>query len=259
MPEIAAMGDIHVGHPAAVWPDSYVTKRDIIIKASPTQQVMLGYWNDFWKNHAKNADYVINLAESIEGYNRKENARDLVTANLDEQCGAFVQLIKPYIKGRKYLSVSGSQYHGSRDMDVEAYIAGILGGQFLGTIANLELKGTGKLIQVSHKAGSAMLYKVTMLARKSLYMSAIKNKLKFDPDLMMWAHDHQYFMMGTPTRTLVMLPSWKFWHPIKDASKYEYTQPTIGGVIIKIPKKGAIQVEPWTYPLEHIYDAVREV
>ena len=252
---IAIVADVQVGHQAALWPDGYKNH-----SLTPAQKVLMSYWKDYWTSKdVKNAEYVINLAESIEGNNRKEAGRSLVDVNLNHQKDAFVELLRPYVKGKKYFGLEGSAYHTSLDYNVEEQIAKDLGGEFLGAIANLKFK-TGHVIWATHKGGDAMLYRSTMLDRNSLYFSAIKTKLGEDPDLILYGHHHKSFRVDTETRINIIAPSWKFWHPIKGAAKFAYTQPTIGGLIFKLPKnKGQIEVIKKFYPLEHIYSALREV
>jgi hypothetical protein len=247
MPNIIVISDIHVGHPAAVWPKQYKTAQDNIILPNKAQKVMLDYWNDFFgQPDAKSAEYILNLDESVEGYNKKEHGRDIMTTNLNEQIGAFNQLLEPHIKGRKYICVDGSRYHGSEDTSIAEIICKGFNGEYFGALANWEVKGTGKIIHATHKASGAMLYKATALDRRSLYMSA---------DVMLSGHIHQYFRVDTMTRINITAPCWKWWHPIKTAESYPFSQPSVGGLIIKVSKKFC-EVDKYLYPLEHVYDAL---
>ena len=258
---VALVSDVHVGHVAAMWPEKFMFGKGQSINLAKHQKYMLNYWHDFWtKSEAKDADYVINLAESIEGGNRKEVGRSLLTADIDIQCDAFVALIKPYIEGKKYFSVSGSGYHDSLDTDVESRIATDLKGKFSGVIANLKFKKTGHVIWATHSAGNAMMYRSTMLDRNSLFFSAIKSRLEDDPDIIVYGHHHKHFRVDTESRINLICPTWKMWHPIKGAAKFAYTQPTLGGLILKLPKKRKqIDVIKKFYPLEHLYSALVEV
>lgn len=252
---ISVVSDVQVGHEAALWPDGF--KNHILY---PWQEKLMEYWYDFWTcDYAKDSEYVINLAESIEGNNRKENGINLVDVNLNHQKDAFVKLLSPYIKGKKYIGLNGSKYHTSIDYNVEEQIAKDLDGEFMGDIANMKFP-TGHVVWATHKAGDAMLYKSTMLDRNSLYFSAIKSKLDDDIDLALYGHHHQLFGTETATRRSIIAPAWKFWHPIKGASKFPYTQPTIGGIFIILPKKREqLEIKKKTYKLEHIYSAIRKM
>ncbi len=256
MPEIAVISDIHVAHPAAVWPKSFTTDKGNIILPNEAQRVMLQYWQDFFSRpDVKSAEYILNLDESIEGYNKKEHGKDIMISDLSEQEKAFVQLLFPYAEGKKYLGVDGSGYHGSEDTSVAKRICKEFKGKYCGNIINWEVKGTGRIIHATHKASSAMLYKATALDRRSLYMSAAKSKVGMDPDIMISGHIHQYFRVDTMTRINITCPCWKYWHPIKTAESYPFSQPSIGGVVLKVSKKH-VEADKYLYPLEHVYDAV---
>jgi len=253
---VAVVADVQVGHEAALWPDGFLNHIN-----HKWQKVLMQYWEDCWScEDARNAEFVINLAESIEGNNRKDAGRHLVDVNLNHQKDAFVDLIKDYAKDRKYIGVDGSAYHNGLDYNVEEEIAKDVGGEFYGSIANLKFKKTGHVIFATHKAGDAFIYKAQMLDRSSLYFSAIKSKLEEDPDMLLYGHHHQYFRTDTVSRINVIAPTWKFWHPIKGAAKFPQTQPTIGSIFLKLPdNRGQIEIVKKTYKLEHIYSAIREV
>jgi hypothetical protein len=255
------VADVQVGHVAALWPENFEINKGMVYKLAGHQKILLEYWKNFWRSpEVRESEYVLNLAESIEGKNRKEYGKSLITPDIDIQCDAFVSLIKPYIKDKKYFGLKGSGYHDSEDTDVEKRIAENLGGEWMGDIANLKIKKTGHIIWATHKGGDAMLYRSTMLDRNSLYFSAIKTKLEEDPDIILYGHHHKCFRVDTETRINIIAPSWCFWHPIKGAAKFPYTQPTIGGLILKLPKRrGQIEVIKKFYPLEHIYSALCNV
>lgn len=257
---IAVVADVQVGHEAALWPPAFEFGKGQTVLLAPHQKTLLQYWHDYWTcEDVRNAEYVINLAESIEGKNKKEYGRSLITPNIDVQCDAFVDLIKKHVHGKKYFGLEGSGYHTSEDTDAEAHIASLLGGNFKGSIANLKFK-TGHVIFCTHKAGNAMLYRSTMLDRNSLYFSAIKSRIHDDPDILLYGHHHKHFRVDTETRISLIAPTWKLWHPIKGADKFAYTQPTIGGIIIKLPdNRGQAEIIKKFYPLEHLYSALEEV
>jgi hypothetical protein len=263
---VAIVADVQTGHEAALWPPDYVLANNTSINISPAQEVLLEYWHDFWTQpDVKDAEYVIHLAEPIEGNNKKNYGRSLVTPDLDEQTGAHVHLIKPYLKDKKIFLVKGSRYHSALETDVEKTIADRLTqegfiAEYCGDIANLKIGKTGHIIWATHKGGDAMLYRSTMLDRNSLYFSAIKSKLKEDMDVIIYGHHHMFFRVDTPSRINLIAPTWKFWHPIKGAAKFPYTQPTIGGLCLHLkPNRGSIHIEKHFYPLQHIYSALRNV
>lgn len=124
MPVVACIADIHIGHRAAMWPENYTDVDGKTLVPSKPQKLLNQYWHDFWTSpEAKDAEFVLNLAESLEGNNRKEYGRSLVEPDLDLQANAFVHCLAPYIQGKRYISLTGSGYHGSLDSQVETGIA----------------------------------------------------------------------------------------------------------------------------------------
>jgi predicted phosphodiesterase len=258
---IAVVADVQVGHEAALWPKGFEYNKGNVLKLAKHQEILLQYWKDYWTSpEVKDAEYVIDLGECIEGKNKKEYGRALITPNIDVQCNAYVSLIKPYLSGKKYYTLTASGYHDSEDTDTASRIATQLEGTYCGVIANLKIKKTGHVIWATHKGGNAMLYRSTMLDRNSLYFSAIKSRLEEDPDVILYGHHHKHFRVDTESRINLIAPTWKLWHPIKGADKFPYTQPTLGGIVLQLPKKkGQIHVIKKFYPLEHLYSALREV
>lgn len=260
---VTCIGDVHVGHPAAVWPKGYETDKGNPIGQNKAQEKLFSYWESFWAHPlVRQAEYVVNLSESIEGNNRKEMGMDLMSANADIQVDAFVKLMAPHLEGRTYISVAGSDYHGLQGYRIEKIIADRLRTEskarqviYGGHLMRWKHRPSGKYFVLTHKISGAMLYKVTAMDRWSLYLSAIKSKIG-DPDVVVCAHHHQYFAEKTPSRLLVQLPTWKAWHPIKDSSRYPMTQPTIGGVVIRIEEDGYVGDRLIKFPTEHVFDAV---
>jgi calcineurin-like phosphoesterase family protein len=258
---VAVVADVQVGHEAALWPKGFVLNKGNQYKLANHQKILLQYWKDYWTSpEVRDAEYVIDLGECIEGNNRKENGRALLTPNIDIQCDAYVELIRKYVAGKKIFGVTASGYHDSTDTDTAKRIQEELNGTYCGVIANLKIKKTGHVIWATHKGGDAMLYRSTMLDRNSLYFSAIKGRLEEDPDLILYGHHHKHFRVDTETRINLIAPTWKLWHPIKGAAKFPYTQPTLGGIVLKLPnKRKQIEVVKKFYPLEHLYSALREI
>lgn len=261
---ITVISDVHVGHSHAPWPDNFELESGNIVKPNKVQYYLNEYWKDFWSRpEVKQSQYIINMEESIEGYSPREHGpQDLMTVDLNEQVRAFKALIDPYIKDKIYLCVEGSQYHGSQDNRMAQMVMNALECKkkvYFGSLGNWKHRPTGAHFILTHKISSAMLYKVTALDRWSLYLSAIKSKIGFDPDCVISGHHHTFFAEMTPSRLLIQCPSWKLWHPIKDASRYVYSQPTIGGITLQVDKDKNITVKRHFYPLKHLSDAMLQI
>ena len=65
---LTVISDLHVGHPAAIWPREYITPKGNVISANRAQLILLNFWEDFWSQpEVRDSEVIINLAESIEG------------------------------------------------------------------------------------------------------------------------------------------------------------------------------------------------
>lgn len=264
---ITVIQDIHVGHPGAVWPDGFESKSGNVIDLNSVQEYLLTCWNNFFSQpEVKRSKYVLNLAESIEGNNRKEMGVGLMTADINAQVKAFAELLSPHLKDKTYISVSGSEYHGLQGWKIEELVTKHIkelqpkcNVHFAGDLMRWVHKPTGYKFFLVHKIGNAIQYKVSQMDKWSLYMSAIKNYIDYDPDFILTAHNHQFFQETTKSRIIVQGPCWKMWHPIIDASRYVYTQPSIGGYVIALESNKRKQVIPFLYPIKHLFDKVAEL
>lgn len=260
---IIVLSDCHVGHRAAPWPEEFIVpETGHKIGASPEQKILLQYIDDFFsQEESRDAEIVINLAESIEGPSPKDQGRDLMTPEIDFQADAWMQVFGAKINGRQYYSVHGHQYHDSENLYIEDIIARRIGGTFCGQIANLKI--AGKIINAAHDPGGAMIYMATMLDRQSLFADALENpgpggKIPYHIDCIARAHRHRFAMVQDESRPVFINPCWCFWHPIRKygARNYFRSQPSIGATVLEIGSR--IWVKPFLYPVQPIYDKLIE-
>jgi hypothetical protein len=256
---------MHVGHRVGLWPEALELSDGVVITPSNAQLQLLEYWKDFWAGDAAEADTVALLGDLTEGKNRLEGGAGLMVSEMDPQKDAAVKLLKPYTKGKRVISVIGSKYHSSSDSETDTAVVNDLNGTDYGVIKNLRVKGPDRIVNISHVAGDALIYKSTQIDRDSLFFDAIEgsfdySKLNFHVDLYIRGHWHWYLHMENESRHLVLVPCWKFWHPFrrKGGKNYAKTQPTIGAVVVDIGRDH-ILVKKHTYPLINVYDALEEV
>lgn len=254
---IAAFADTHIGHPAALSLPQIALPQGNILDCNPYQRQIISYWEEF-KYEARNCDYILNLADTTEGINRKEYGADILMCDLNIQTSVAIDIVKDFVADRLYLSVIGSGYHGSLDTNVEKKIADAMpNSHFFGLIGWWKVKGTDKTLFVAHDLGSTM-YKGTALDRHRIYSDAMSDHLN-KADLILGAHGHKYFEISTGYTRAAYLPCWKAWHPIKafGAKGYFIHYPKLGGCIINIGKR--ITIEPITFPPIRVFDKVIEV
>lgn len=254
----AFVSDLHTGSRSAVWVKLYNE-----LLASPGQLQLLESLKDFQdKCKSAGVEAVGLLGDLIEGNNRKEMSLGLVTADLNEQMDVAVDLLRPfYSQGEKCFGVCGTGYHRSLDTATEKYIIERLGGQYFGGIANREVTGTGKNFAMMHGEGGSLIYGATKLHRDQFerLQSVARGKM-VKPDIILTGHLHNFIRVDSCETISVQLPCWKAFEDSKIFRRSPgKMQSDIGGVIVKFPKNGKIEVQEHLYPLPHIFDMVEGI
>ncbi len=258
---IAFISDLHVGSSYGLFPKGIETPQGNEIKLNKGQEKLLEYWNEFWSKADRwDVDTVIDCGDSCSGLNRKEFGVNLMASDLEVQKDAYVSLIKPHVKGRQYINITGSGYHQSLDTKIQKDIAKRLGGKFYGAIANIHPVKTSRIINISHGVGGAFVYRSTALDREGLFQLASTALGKIPKvDIVVRGHLHSFIHLHMPSQHLIQLPCWVAYEPNKIMLKsYGKLQPDIGAVILFIDEEDRVDIHHYLYPLIHIDDFVRE-
>lgn len=260
---IAFISDCHIGSLYAVFPEGIKTPQGNELKINVGQKVILDYWNYFWKKCDEfSVDTIIDLADNIEGNNKKEFGANLITSDLEIQKTAYVELLKPHIKRRQYITITGSGYHQSLDTKIQKDIAKRLGGKFYGAVANIHPVGTNRTINIAHGEGGAFVYRATAMDREGLFQLAATAQGKIPKvDVVVRGHLHSFCHLHMPKQHLIQLPCWKAYDPNKITLKsYGKMQPDIGGCILFIDEENRIDIHHYLLnPIPHIDDFVRDI
>jgi hypothetical protein len=182
-----------------------------------------------------------------------------LTADLSEQIEACVELLGPLCGERKVVAVSGTKYHQSLDVKLHKVIAEKLGGECLGLLGNVKLKGTNITARLLHGDSAASIYRSTVMDRELLFQRAAE-ALKKAPkvDITIAGHWHWYAYLELADKRWLQVPGWITWFPWKGTS-YARMQPDIGGVVILIDENDRIEVRPILFPAVHIADKLEKV
>lgn len=261
--KVVAVADMHTGSRFALWPTGFKTTEgnDLSAQMSTGQKRLLKYWREFVKicNEEYKPDTVFLLGDLVQGTHRAEFGRELLTADLNEQIEACVELLGPLCKEKKVVAVSGTKYHQSLDMRLHKIIAEKLGGEYLGLLGNVKLKGTNVVARLLHGDSSASIYRSTVMDRELLFQRAAET-LKKAPrvNITLAGHWHWYAHLELSDRHWVQVPGWMTWFPWK-GTNYARMQPDIGGVVVLIDDRDRIEVHPILFPTVHIADQLGEV
>lgn len=259
---IALISDTHISSKYALFPNSYIDDKGVEYRANAGQKKIYGYWQNFCGvcDELK-VDTVIHLGDALHGTNRKEFGRNLMFTDLEIQKDVAVMLLKQIVKRRKFFIVSGTGYHQSLDSKVHKSIAERLNGTFLGALANLRLKPSNRVMNVTHGTSGAVIYRSTILDRGGHFILQAQALGKLPKiDIIVSGHLHNFIHIHFAQQHLIQLPCWMAWEESKPYLKYYgKMQPDIGGVILMIDDKDRILVWHYLYPLPHISDMIREV
>lgn len=207
----------HVGGSGALWPESHETVDGQTLLPSKEQLTIKQYWDDFVSREIKAADTVILLGDMVQGLNRKSCGHGLMISDLGEQVAAAVSLLKPVCEGRKVFSITGSAYHDSMDTSLDMAICKQLGGTFYGGLRTVDVKGTGKVLNICHGGASPTMYKATHEDRESMLLDAAigAGNIRHPIDIIVRGHWHYYQALELGHRTLVRVPGWQAWYDAK--------------------------------------------
>lgn len=234
---LAFISDTHIGSRYALFPDEFTTDEGNKIIISDPQKQILDYWQEFQRAcDYWGVDTVFHLGDALHGLNVKERGEGLMVSDLNDQMEACKILLKPLIKGRQFIVVSGSGYHESVDTKIHKTLAKELKGYYAGLIKNIKLKDTNRTINIAHGTGGSFVYMSTNLDREGLFIKVAEAHNKLPKiDAMFRGHIHLFEHIHLPQIHLVQLPCWVAFQPMKlTVQLYGKKQPDVGGVILLI-------------------------
>lgn len=253
MKTILLISDLHVGSVFAVFPKGYKTRHQNLITLNPVQNELYEIWEQMSEDVQKDDyDYVFLLGDLIDGLNKKGAGRERIVNNLNEQMDAAIRLLRPLCKRKEIVGITSSPYHNSGDYEVDREICKELRGHFLGTIANVRIKNTNKVINIGHGSGGSPIYAGTK-ASKDILLALSSERLKKTPDadIICRAHQHSYLHLESLGKHMIWNPCWE--GPRLNTysmGNYHRYQSDIGVVKIEI-SDDEINVIPFLYTLTH--------
>jgi len=262
---IGFLADLHTGSPYAPWPENFVIEPGFTIEPSDGQRTLNGYIKRAAEIFDKEkVDTVFLLGDMNDGGNRKEFARDRMTADLNQQVRASIMMLSPLCEGRKVYGVHGTGYHDSLDMKSEKYLIEELakigaGGRYWGPFKNAKVNGS--VVNVSHGEGGALIYRATKSDRELLHALAgeAAGKIKDHVDLFARAHLHFYGYLDNGVNRYLAVPCFTDWIPYKFSLKLYGRQPDIGFVIAIFDGPGEITIKRYLFELPGIAQIAEEV
>lgn len=249
---ILLVGDTHVGSEWALFPEDFETEGHNKILLNTQQKEILEAWKKMQEDLCGVYDTVFLMGDLANGLSKKDFGKHQIISDLNEQVKATVQLLQPLCEGKQVLGISGSSYHKSADYEIDKHICDALKGQFLGTVANLKIKGTEVTINIGHGGGSAPVYLGTKMT-KELLQALASSALKKIPDVQIVcrAHHHTYAYMNIIGKHFIINPCWEGARRDTYSSPHYFRfQPDIGVTLITIHGDD-VMVKPFLYNLNY--------
>ncbi len=260
---IAFISDLHVGSRYAICPDEFVTAEGQVVRPSAGQTVL----NDHFRAFAKKCDElgvdtVVVNGDALHGQNVQEQGVGLSTSNMDEQVDMGVTVLRPLVKNRKLLMLSGSGYHKSvRGMNPEKCVCDKLEGTWLGPLANVQFKPSKRVFNILHGYSGSAIYREMILAREGFFMKWAQGSEKLPKvDLLIRGHLHNFIHIHENDMHLLQLPCWVAFEPSKITLRlYGKMQPDIGGVVVILDEENRIIVHHYLYDCPQIAGEIQEL
>lgn len=262
MRRILIIGDIHCGAVTGLWHPEYKTRHQNTIKLNPLQEEIYEKWELMKEEVRKGNGYdtLFLMGDLIDGLNRKSFGKERMVSDLNEQVGCVLKLLRPLSKGKEVFGICGSGYHSSLDYEVDRRICHELHGQYGGPIANVRLRGTNKIVNISHGSGFPAQYIGSKMS-KEILLSIMSAKLEKTPeiDILIRGHFHEYAYLEMLNKHFILNPAWEGTRlNLHSSPNYLRFQPTIGCVKLEIDND-IVNVIPFIYPIKHELKNIRVI
>jgi len=163
--QILNIFDLHVGSQSALWHPDFVGNDGNKYKLNPLQEELYDIYCKIPED-VEEYDTVFLGSDLINGTNRASSGKHQMTTDLNEQMRCVLELLKPLIlPGTKVIGISGSNYHGSLDYDIDRAITDYFDGRFYGAFGHFRLKQTSLNFLLTHGTGFPPIYLHTYSSR----------------------------------------------------------------------------------------------
>lgn len=246
--KILLLSDLHLGSKWALWPPNFTVKnpRTDMIEPIPQNTVGKTIWAHWLKMLAslkqEKPDCIILNGDLIEGAQRKEGGRGLITPEIFQQTAACIKVLKTLPKVPMYFT-AGTDYHQLPDgISADLFIAEAMGGEFGD---ELVIEECGIRIFSRHVIGmsqSTWQYQTTAPAREQMLLYINQASEKYGKiDVAVFSHRHQFVAAQFRSGLAVVTPCWQG-KTVFAVKKGIISPPQLGWVslIIDGPKRIAI-------------------
>lgn len=251
---IRVVSDLHVGSSVGLWPPGMVDDDGRKYPQNKWQRYLWRCWVHLWTN-APAPDLVVANGDLIDGPDRRGSySSGSVTASLDLQQLALVEVLRLATKPGRWYCIRGTAYHEPDRLGLVAELLGARKTRAAELVPQeLYYRRYGHTIEFRHHpSGHATLYRGTSLNREivRVILAAYRRKAP-DARLVVTSHEHQYGMLQDCETTAVSTPAWQLRSPYAHRMGKRYL-PDIGAVDILLQPDEVPWVEPRLYDLPQL-------
>lgn len=243
-------GDTHCGHLGGLCPPGWRLTDEqcdaIGIKWNVIQEKA---WEFFMGCTKGKYDGALFMGDAIDGKERKQGSRQLITTDRNEQIEIFLKCVQ-HIKAANKAMVYGTGYHVGDDERFEKQAA----EKWCADIRDIqEIEVYGKLIRARHHIGRT----ATPVGGDIALRKAMVNELVWErdhgirpADFYFWGHTHYYRKLEDAKWCATIVPALQAWT--------EFGQNRCGGVIhfgtldFEIFEDGTFHIEPHLMELKNV-------
>ncbi len=248
MNRILLLSDLHVGSKWGLWPPNFRAKsaRTDEIEEIPQNDVNKAIW-DHWQAMLKQIrkekpECIILNGDLIEGLQKREYGRGLMTPELSQQVAACIKVLKTLPKVPTYFT-AGTDYHQYLNGEsTDIHIANEFNAQFGD---ELIVEECGIRLFCRHAIGmsqSTWQYMTTAPARDQMLLYLNQSAQKYGRvDVAVFSHRHQFVAAQFASGIALVTPCWQG-KTVFAVKKGIISPPHIGWVTLHIdnPKRIAI-------------------
>lgn len=248
MKKILLLSDLHVGSKYGLWPPGFkaINPRNDEREEIPQNAANKAIWMHWLKMLAEmrneRPDCIILNGDLIEGPQRREGGRGLMTPDLPVQLAACLKVLRTLPRGIPLYFTAGTDYHQIEGMNADLWIAEQMGGEYGD---ELIIEECGIRIFARHSIGisqSTWQYQTTAPAREQMLLYINQASEKYGRiDVAVFSHRHQFVAAQFRSGLAVVTPCWQG-KTVFAVKKGIISPPQIGWVslIIDNPKRIAV-------------------
>jgi len=246
---ILLLSDLHCGSKWGLWPTNFSAEsaRTGEIEPYPQNAAGVAIW-EHWLRMLKalkkeRPDCIILNGDLVEGIQKREYGRGLITPEISIQKKACLKILKTLPKVPMYFT-QGTDYHENLDgLPVEREIAEDLGGIFGD---ELIIEECGIRLFVRHAIGisqSTWQYMTTAPARDQMLLYLNQSSEKYGRiDVAVFSHRHQFVAAQFASGIALVTPCWQG-KTVFAVKKGIISPPHIGWVMLHIDNPKRISID----------------